>query len=226
MRFVSRNAFVALLAVLGLSALGSASASAAECSGATETTTVLCAEGKAQFGTVPFKAAKTPSSAMALNTGGGLTVSCSGISSVGSFRSTSEKQLQAKALILKFTGCESGSKTACEVPDITSNELLGSFTGTGSVRLTGAKGGSSEVLFLVNIKSRPGQTCGTALENSPVSGAQECKLPGSTIEAVKHEMNCTTTGSALKWIGKVATLEADQEVSLTGAFSGDAWFLA
>jgi hypothetical protein len=228
MRFISRGAFTVFLAVLAMSVVGSASASAAECHGATKKVVALCAEEKAQFGRIPLTSTgKSGSAGITLRQAGGVEIVCNSGISPGAFNATKEK-LTVEGFIIKATGCEvPNQKTTCEVEgkQIQSNELQGALTGTGSIKLTGPKGGASEALFYVTIKSIPGKMCGFTREHSPITGTQTCELPGSTAELVAHVMNCGAAGSNLRWLGGLTTLEASQELKLTGAFTGESWFL-
>jgi uncharacterized cupredoxin-like copper-binding protein len=224
MRSISRSVFAALIAVLAMGVVGSASASAAECHGATKKVTALCVTEEAQFGRFELKATHTPATNITLSVSGGLTIACSGVSSTGSFNATKEA-LAAEKLIAKLTGCEVPAfKASCEVDNgqITSRAIQGAFTGTTSIKLTAEK----EILAYVTVKSTAGHTCGVAVENAPLTGTQTCELPNSTTEAVAHKMSCNVTGSNLKWLGKTATLEVSQEVKLAAPLTEKAWSLA
>ncbi len=58
-------------------------------------------------------------------------------------------------------------------------------------------------------------------EPFPVSGSQKCELPGGETEAVEHEINCTTGGSALKAGGAAAKFAG--EISGLKLESGAKW---
>jgi len=56
-----------------------------------------------------------------------------------------------------------------------------------------------------------------------VEGTQVCSLPGAGAFAIKQELVCATTGSALKVLGLAATYEGKAKLELSGAHKGKKW---
>jgi hypothetical protein len=236
MRSISGRVFVTLIAVLAMSVVGSASASAAGCHGATKKVITLCVNEEAQVGEVTFKATKTLATSFSLGLfNGEIVVECKTENSKGVFNAAKESLTVGK-LVVEFTGCTvAQASTTCEV---TGGHLIldgGEGTGTGpglqgtfaegepgQITLTGPKG----LLGRVGIKSLPGKTCAVAHASSSITGTQKCEIPSNAVEALAHAMNCNGTGSSLEWSGYHAYFTASQELKLRGeAWEGKKWSL-
>jgi type 1 fimbria pilin len=235
MQLISRGAFAAFVAALAMSAVGAASASAAECPGTVEGGGIaLCSEGHEQKGTLSFtgkQESATPSDPFNLIGGGiPLTVKCGTVKlSKGSFVAGAGGKLEITGLYLEYPECVvTSDEVDCEVTAgaITVDGLEGKGTGPGlaaglasTSELTLLSGGTKERWTVFHVKSKAGHTCSTSRE-ATIRGSSKCSLPGSTAEAVTHIVKCEST----KFLnsGLEAGFELTAEVKLS---SGKVWSL-
>jgi hypothetical protein len=228
---------VALMAMLAVGAVASASASAAECPGTVEGGGIaLCSGGHEQKGTFAFtgvQKSETFSDPFNLEGGGiPLTVSCGALVklSKGSFVASSGK-LEISGLYLNYGECTVSSDEAeCEVAThaITVDGAEGVGTGSGlsaslasTAEVTLLGGGASRKWTRFVVKSKPGHTCSSSRTELP-RGQVTCGLPESTVEAVTHVLKCQFGKSELTSSGLAVGFELTGELKLS---SGKAWSL-
>lgn len=226
---------IALLTAILLSALGAASASAAECPGTVEGGGVaLCSEGHELKGSFAFsgaqKAGTTADVFEPYHRTLPVTISC-GLAklSKGSFVAGTGK-LEVSGLYIKYEECrDTADETDCEVSSITvdgSEQGLGTgpglsstITGTGSLTLAG--GGAKQWWTKYVVKSKTGHTC-TGFSEGKIRGTATCSLPESTIEAITHILKCEYGKDTLLNSGSEAGFELTSELKLA---SGKTWSL-
>jgi hypothetical protein len=232
MRSTCKTAVVALLAVLSVGAIASASASAAECPGTVEGGGIaLCSGGHEQKGSFAFSGQKQSGTTMRLYISEYQSyIECEKSElSKGSFVAATGK-LEISGLYVELSHCVvSGEPTLCEVSPILIDGSEGKGTGPGLAATLKSTGevtlhpGTGTRWGVIHIKSAPGRLCTmAAISGSSLTGEQKCALPGSTIEAVKHVLECRISGSKLKIAGHVGELELTAEIGLT---SGNKWSL-
>jgi hypothetical protein len=147
--------------------------------------------------------------------------SCEEVRSTGTFEPEGVSAgLTASKVVFTIDGnCEDSSDpTECEVKEpITTRQL--------SATLSLLSNGSLDVLFKpttgtlfteITIKSKLGETCGSALERAKVDGLDLCEGVGTESEADKtfQLLRCSTSGSELTFGGDAAEYELTEELHL------------
>jgi hypothetical protein len=233
MRSIFKSALAALVAVCAVSAVGVASASAAECPGTVEGGGIaLCSGGHEQKGSFAFTGVQKAGTSYDVfrDEFNNQTIRCaSSIKlSKGTFTATTGK-LEVSGLDIEYGKCQDGTDEAdCEVTSITVDGgegkgtgpgLSANLTSTAQVTLTG--GGTGQKWTEFRIRSKEGHTCAGNFEWK-VKGTATCSLPESTVEAVTHILKCEELKSELRNFGIKVGFELTAELKLS---SGKAWSL-
>ncbi|HEY2141659.1 MAG TPA: hypothetical protein VGG98_06335 [Solirubrobacteraceae bacterium] len=211
MRFINRSVFAALVAVLAMSVIGSASASAAECPG-TGTGVVLCSGGHVQEGTFAFTGTE---SNFEIEFSGWGKPTCSTAKATGQLVAT-KGGVEIKSYVIEWSGCSLAGHPSCKVGPIVfkgnGTGLKGLFATTSKVTLSPMEGRQLTEVSIVGCEQE-------ALFK--VTGEQVCSLPNSTVEAATHQISCAVGGSKLKWGTKEAVLALTETFKLSSgkAFS-------
>jgi hypothetical protein len=237
MRFTTaRGALVALLAVVVVSVVGSASASAAtQCelnkqAGSEEYT--LCIEGKQIASPTGLKFASESKSSNFV-----LTITQDGIGKLVCSESTmdgkfglGEGPVEDKPLELVFRGEEpvkedrlKGCKLEgawakkCTVPsELFPNEWLGQFAKSVGTLSIGAR-----ELMVLTFGNNGKETCPSQFKGLKyVYGHFKCKVSEVEVEKVERDLSCESTGSEVNYEGSPATLQYTQVISLAGEEKG------
>jgi hypothetical protein len=227
---VGAFAVFAVFAVSGFAA-GSASALTECLSEPTSKNIALCVEEPGQspvtlllFSTnTTFVSKKEPGTASSLNTPElGADLTCEEAKDTGTFEPSGVSTgLSASKIVISFEGkCEDTSDPSeCEVKEpITTKEL--------SATISLLSNGSLDVLFkpttgttftFITIKSKTGETCGSAISNGKVSGLQLCEGVGLETEPDKtwQLLDCQPSGSELTFGGDPSEFELTEELSLS-----------
>ncbi len=209
-------ASVTIIAIFAVAALGTASASAAECPGTGEGV-VLCSGGHVLEGTIPFTGKATPSEHR-FEVAGVLTVGCEKFTSKGQFLATNAS-VNISQEYIEWSGCKLLGHSACKVKPLTFG------VGSGLHGVVGLVGTLAETTVAAAESRLPvAQLSITGCEQEyegRVTGTQKCELPNATSEATKHGLSCLAQGSELKVNGRAATLTDGEEIALSGgqAFS-------
>ncbi|HTD08620.1 MAG TPA: hypothetical protein VK680_06990 [Solirubrobacteraceae bacterium] len=220
---------VALLAMLVLSAVTSASASASECPRAGESI-ALCSGHLEMKGSFAFSGEQQPETSMDVFNAQPYTnsvIECGQVKfSKGDFVAAAGK-LEIANLYLEYKNCiDASDPVDCEVTPLTVDGGEGTGTGPGlsatltsTAQLTLLGGGTASKWTKFNARSKPGHTCAGTYEWR-VSGSATCKLPESTSEAVTHLLKCEESGDVLHDTSGHVGFYLVAEVKLS---SGKAW---
>jgi hypothetical protein len=224
---------LAALAVFAISAVASASASAARtevCDHGTNPLeeAQLCIEGKEAGSpnteTIPFTSVKKAATTSKLKVTGGPNITCGKAKNGGNFVAEDSVNVKVTALTVEFSECKvTNAEAECTVVEpIVANgggsgikgEIPNSGTTPKQINFSPTTGTE---FATVTVESKPGQVCGFEAV-AKVTGKQKCELPTSTTEteATKHEVICKEAGSELKFAGKEAKFELTEEVELAG----------
>lgn len=212
----TRLILASILAALAVSAVASATASAApqyvinKVSFSGEETV----EGKVKAGTKAVLTSK-------LNGGAEIKIECSkGSLNTGKLR----ENFKGSAKAINFEECKVATPTGCSVAKtLTTNEVTAEAVDTGTVGVSEKFAPKTGTTFItINVS---GELC--AGEGSyPVTGAAECEGLNPTVEEVNKGCNFTSTsGSTLKFGTNTATLIEESEFALIGANKGKTWFI-
>jgi hypothetical protein len=214
-----------LLAAFAFGVLGSASASAAECHGTVESGALaLCVEGTEQLGETAFTGKTKAETEMEFRIGSWGNDDCPANTATGHFSATDSK-LELKSIVIKFSGCLWEGGHDCTTGSLildggegkgTGPGLIGIFNGTGEVNLEGS--GTEKQFTYVYVKSIGG-ICGSS-GNYRIVGSEKCELPESTVEAVKHVLQCSR--EELLYFGTKVKFRTTDEIQLS---SGKKWSL-
>jgi hypothetical protein len=226
---VGAFAVFAVLAVSGFAA-GSASALSPCIHEPSGTHIALCVEEPGQspvtlllFSTnTTFTSVKEPSTPSSLDTPAlGADIECEAAASNGTFEPSGVSTgLSASKIEVKFEkNCRDIlDESECEVKEPITTKPL-------SATISLLSNGSLDVLFkpttgtvfsLITIKSKTGETCGSAISNGKVSGFQLCEGVGLESEADKtfQLLQCPKSGSELTFGGDPTEFELTEELSL------------
>jgi hypothetical protein len=199
----------ALLAVLALSGLSVASASASECPGSGEGVE-LCSEGHALEGT--FAISNKTKSGGSIYIEGIMSLQCSTTKSKGQIVA-GKGRVEITSDVIEWTGCSLSGHAGCKVKAM----ILGMGPGLhGGISLVGEIG---EVTLATSEEKQPfTEVSVTGCEQEyegKVLGTQKCKLARVTTEAVGHEVSCTGSESRLKLRTRTVELEFHEEIQLS-----------
>lgn len=239
MKSFLRGVLAGGLALLALSGVAAASASAAECPGTVEGGGVaLCSGGHEQKGTFAFTGQKEPKSEekvfFSYLNPYHPNIACNAVTlSKGSFVAASKGKLEVSGLYIEYTGCRDPSnESECEVRSAGGGEtvLVDGAWEAGGPGLSAAPLTNTSELFLnanesrrwtkFSLASRAGKTCAQTSEYN-IKGEAKCTLPNSTTELVTHILDCsddkllTENSQSTEW-------DLTAEVKLA---SGKAWSL-
>ncbi len=234
MRHMYRTMFVALLAVLALSAVGSASASAAECKHTLKSTT-FCIENKAVTGEVPFTAGRQETATYSLIMYvEGLRWQCTAVGGAGVLHANGTEGVPVTHDAVELSNCSIPAESSCKIREPV---ILGKESGAlgleGEVTLSGGEFKlttfpvTGTTLGTFHVLSQEGRTC--LLEGSwPIKSekAKEgltCPLADVKTEAIKHNISCTGE----LWAGGIRTesFQLSEAASLSGTNAGKKWSL-
>jgi hypothetical protein len=218
MRSTYRKALALPVVILAMSAIGVASASAAECPGTGEGV-ALCVEGKKQTTNAPFVAEKKAGTEGHMYIEGeGWGFECKKAAVSGEFNATG-LSLAIEKTTIAYSECKVNSSVKneekCQIKSFTA-EISGSFIGheTGSVVFTGSKSGETWAEITVT-----GAGCTIVITKAPITGKQTCRLPAVGTELVTHEFQCGSEGSNLKFEGRSFGLQLTESMKLVSAKS-------
>ncbi|HEY2141691.1 MAG TPA: hypothetical protein VGG98_06495 [Solirubrobacteraceae bacterium] len=203
--------FAALLAVLAMSAIGAASASASECPGTGEGV-VLCSGGHVLEGTFAFTGSKKASTGAKFNVVGIVSLQCEGQTSKGQLVAT-KTHVEMTNLVIERPGCKLEGHATCKVKPLVfgiSPGLKGVLSSTSEISLSPMTG---ELFSEVSITQCEQEY------SAKVTGQQKCKLAKSTAEAVTHEEVCASSESRLKAGTRIVELEFTEEIKLSSGQS-------
>jgi len=192
--------WAAALAVFALSAVASASASASqwEIEGIGAITANESIKG-VQNGNQVLEVAAI-----------GLKITCTKLAVTG----TIELAGASKAT-LKYSGC-TAVPVGCKVAEPITAEVKDQLEGTPVKDKFSENGKPFTEITLT------GTGCGLAGKYK-VEGSQVCSLPGAAAFALKQELVCAATGSALKVNGLATTYVGKAKLELSGAHKGKKW---
>jgi hypothetical protein len=231
-----RLILLSLFAVFAVSAVASASASAEVCgAGEGGGDVALCIEKEeiaspGHHAKIPVESKIVAGTVATLTVTGGPIIVCKKADDEGEFdrgKDNPSESLELEDsfnpeisdLKITFTECEvSNAKTKCEVTEPIVAEgggdnLDARFKEADNEHVL-IKPSQGTVFTKITIKAKAGQECVLAITEGEVTGEQECELPGAAVEKVEHEVKCNTTGSKLKFAGKVATFSVRENVKL------------
>jgi hypothetical protein len=220
MRSTSKIALAALVGVLAVCAIASASASAACTVKAGSKNYQLCVGGKAVTEVTSIEAPTRLVSnfVLQLPTQWGGTIECTSVSDPAAF----ETHGLGTALGVKFGQLSVGgcvlqgqlAKKCSAVSVITTNALLGSFESTEGI-FVHPETGAEVLAFKLSGSECPVSVRGT----HGVSGSYKCQVKEAKVEAVEHELTCGTS-TELYTQGEADALHYSQAISLGGTRKG------
>lgn len=122
---------------------------------------------------------------------------------------------------LKFSSCTVEKPANCSVEEPIVTTVVGALgeAGGGLVNEFSPVSGTTftEITLL-------GSSCSLKGKPFKVEGKQACELPAGAVEAVEHGLACNASGSALTAGGKKAEFESSEaKLSLAGANEGKKW---
>lgn len=125
--------------------------------------------------------------------------------------------------VLSYSLCEASKPANCKVKEPIEAKVKGTLVGPSPGVEEEFAPESGETFAKITLE---GTECAIK-EPFNVTGTQTCKLPGGETEAAEHEVNCETSGSKLKAVGKTATYEGGgggiHIVNEAGEATGELW---
>ncbi len=208
----------ALVAVLALSAVASASASAEACQKkAGSKNWTLCVEGQKQTGKSSIAASiETGTSArLTVAIGEGLEIVCT--KADGTAGTLGSK---VSGLTIALSNCEVVSYSAqCKVKTPLETTKLEGVFGPGVENLSlAAEAGS--VIFNFKLENQGKGKCPFATSIISITGSQGCTFKAAETEAATHELTCTAGQSKLLDGEKAASFSLEEGIELAGTLKG------
>lgn len=191
-----------IAALVAVSAVGSASASAAACKAKGEKF-VYCSGGAVIESAASVEATVGASTLKSLNAKKEVTVeiTCTGGSATGTVTGATS------TATIAYTGCAVVKPSTCTTTaTLTTKAITDALTNTSPPEDTFTGAGVSEEYIEIELK---GASC--ALKGKhPVTGKQTCALDGGVLATIEkeqetHTLNCAATGSKLKFGAEEAT---------------------
>jgi hypothetical protein len=225
MRSTSKLVLAALLGALVLSAVGSASASAALCTKhAGSANYHLCIAGTAVAENTTVEAPTTLNGTLTLGLPGQWqsSIQCTAANETAAFKTHALTSSVGLNGTLEVRGCSLQGllATKCRVAAIyLMQPALGAFSSLEGIAITPEFG----TAFLdFSFSSNSPETCPAVYGGvHEVTGSYECKLQTPGVEAVAHELKCATSAThKLKTQGETDSLSYTQIVSLGGTHAG------
>jgi hypothetical protein len=232
MKSFKRRLLYAGLATLTLCAIASASASASACtSKAGSKNYQLCLAGNAIEGTSTIKVESRTTAPLALNLGAlasGLAMECGTVKNESAFVVTPGSALAVRS-VNALKGCKlvgnKGVTEKCIVPEEKEfATMTGTLTSIADLTIASAENGKDAFLewpFTTNPASKT--ACPAGLKGThAASGQYECTVGEAKVEAVEHELTCTTTKEHMVYLNgaEEAPLSYKQVIFLTGSQKG------
>ncbi len=250
MRHMYRATFLALLAVLALSAVGSASAEAKECTKTSrEKWMQFCVQYKGGeeireiTGEVPY--ATTSNTPATLKYIGGIkyergpiTVECATVKESGTFNANQTLTIPVSHRVVELSKCQLVKEPECQV---TEPIVLGKESGaSGMEGAISASGGEYKLMSSpektvpwgsLKIRTKLGEprcwseintTLNSETETNEKAGLP-CILPELSTEVVEHQVNCSSSKLQLGLYGEPVELAIDQKIAPTGTYAGLKW---
>jgi hypothetical protein len=218
----------ALLGVLALSAVASASASASTCTKKEGSKNYqLCAAGHSFEETASIEAATTLSGnfVLELPKEWEASIVCTAATNASAFNTHGLKASVSLSIgSLSLSGCTLQGRLAlkCGIETtIHTSSISGIFASPEEILMTPGEVGSYEFFTFLDAKN-PGN-CPIFFVRGPrvVHGLYECKLQEAKVEAVEHQLKCATTATRrLETQGEVDSLSYTQTISLGGTRKG------
>jgi hypothetical protein len=227
MRSKGKVMFAALLAAFMLSAIASASASAAPCTKkAGSKKYALCVNGQALAGTETSTVAGhlTSNFTVEVLPEGGATITCTKSANEGQFwNGASGLQLRFNKPRLEWSGCTlSGNvskKCAIEPTQRFSSFIEAHFESAEAMKLSIWSG--EDMIWNLEWKNRGTENCTLKSIHYEFYGKYECKLSSATTEAVEHALPCASTAKdAVTLFGNEVPLSYTEAVALSGTQKG------
>jgi hypothetical protein len=200
MKTIIKSFLLALLAVLALCAVASASASASE----------FVVEGTGVSEATKFEGASGVSLLAATIAGVKFEVECTQDTSTGALEAGGDG---SATLLLKT--CKESKPVNCSVPETIEGKLKDKLIG-GETPEEEFEAASGETIFEIKLTGSECAIKGTYT----TTGTQKCELPKASEELVEHEVVCKKSGSSLKISGNAATFSSTEKAKLT---TGKKW---
>jgi hypothetical protein len=225
MRSNSKLVLAVLLGALLLTAVASASASAALCTKhAGSGKFLICANGHAieETATITAPATLTSTFTLGLPSQWQGTIVCTGVGDTSAFNVHGLTQSATRSSKLEISGCALQGNLAkkCKIP-VTwlTNSVVGRFASLESMPMA-PEFGTTFMEF--HLENNGAETCPAVFRGlRSISGEYECKLQTSTVEAVEHELICATSAAhKLRTEGEEDPLHYTQMISLGGTRAG------
>jgi hypothetical protein len=234
MRLMNKTTLGVLLAVLALSAVASASASAEACTKKAGSKNYFVCIAGAKLGSPTVRASAPFGGHLRLGTTARVSidytspirVTCSAVSAEnGLAQSGGGSTAQLAGFALAFSGCK------VKLEEGESGELCHTegFRWGGGTGLTGSFGPSAETITLttgthyLGALTLLGSSCYLAVQGEyPFKGKAECTLKEAEVEAIKKTIVCTEekTEAGIETRNLHAGLKLEEEVELTEAHKG------
>jgi hypothetical protein len=226
MRSNSKLALAALLGVLMVSAIASASASAGTCvkkEGSKKY--LLCVAGSSVEETATIEAPAVLSSTFVLELPKEweASISCTGVKDTSAFKVHALTQSITRSSQLALSGCvlQGHLSKKCRLSSTTysTTSLAGTFGSLESIVMAPEFG---TVVFEFSFSNQGSEVCPAFFAGDrQVAGGYECKLGEAKLEAVEHALTCANSGAhKLKTAGEEDPLHLTQTISLGGTRKG------